>query len=664
MTGPPSTPDPECYEVDELDTLRQQLEAEAAGAAHWRAVARNRDAALVALKGRTSVRAVLALDFRTQGLRRSLRETARQIRTRGAQLATASRAIPTRAAIAGRQQHLDAAISRPPTSPPRLAKSVLVLVVGGEDLPPWAREIDPTLATVIAIANEALIPAALAQHLEDVVVLVDRLVTPLSDHWLPALIAKLDPKPTTGAPVVAATATLVHPRRPVIRSTRHDLLVRSAGLEVTTDNRALPTVAARLAGADPRSITDSMIPAFGGGLWAVERQALESAGGYRPLPTADASAVDLCLRLLDQGGTVTVAGSVLASDHRPVPDARSLLHPIPASSPAWRALLETSGPTLARHARGGTAAPAAFTFTVAAPKPKVAELWGDWHLAGGLARALETRGHRARVRTLADHTEPEARVADIHVVVRGLAPVTPTPGQTNVLWVISHPEDLDVTECDQFDLVLVASEPYAHHLRTQTNTPVEVLLQATDPDRFRPRPGAITHDVVVVAKSRDVMRPMVTDCLAAGIRPAIYGSGWEGLVDDGLIISDHVDNSDLPSIYSRAGVVLNDHWDTMRTWGFVSNRLFDVLACGTPVVSDPVSGLTDVFGDLVSTWGSPSELRQRVEAALAVDRAQFSEQARSLIEAHHTFGHRAEQLLSHLSQHGLLTEPTGTENAR
>ena len=106
------------------------------------------------------------------------------------------------------------------------------------------------------------------------------------------------------------------------------------------------------------------------------------------------------------------------------------------------------------------------------------------------------------------------------------------------------------------------------------------------------------------------MRPIVGDALAAGIRPAIYGGGWRGLVDPSLVVADHVDNDELPAVYRSAGVVLNDHWDTMRAWGFVSNRLFDVLACGTPVISDHLPEIEVLFGDAVPTYSSDRRARR------------------------------------------------------
>jgi glycosyltransferase involved in cell wall biosynthesis len=278
-----------------------------------------------------------------------------------------------------------------------------------------------------------------------------------------------------------------------------------------------------------------------------------------------------------------------------------------------------------------------------------------------LARALRALGQQVDVQTRAHADDLATRAHDVHLVLHGLAPVRPTPGQRHVLWVISHPESVDLAECDAADLVLVASARFAAHLRARTSTPVAVLLQATDPDRFRPVPAdaAHRHPVTVVAKTRDVQRAAVTDAVAAGLRPAVYGHGWDGLIDPDLIVADHVDNDRLPTVYCSAGVVLNDHWDTMAAWGFVSNRIFDVLACGTPVISDDLPEIQELFGDAVPTYRSPQELADLVAAALE-DPEQARARAargRAVVLEHHTFERRARTLLDLLAEHAPPRRP-------
>src|SRR5690606_7746373 len=351
----------------------------------------------------------------------------------------------------------------------------------------------------------------------------------------------------------------------------------------------------------------------------VDRAAYEAAGGVAAVDDLDAAVVELCGRLRARGGRVVLVPGALVVDHRPVRARRGLVSPVVGSGTGWAGAVARSGAVLRRAADPRSRPPLRFALTVAAPSAKLAPRWGDWHLARALAASLERLGQEALVQTADRADDLAGRACDVHVVLRGLHPVRSTPGQRHVLWVISHPESLTDEEVADADHVLVASPRFADHLRRRTDTPVDVLLQATDHRRFSPRPveEAHRHDVTVVAKTRDVLRPVVTDALAAGLRPRLYGGGWRGLVDPTLVVADHVDNERLPTVYSSAGVVLNDHWATMRAWGFVSNRLYDVLACGVPVISDAVEGIDELFDGAVLQYRTPDELRALVDEVLA-----------------------------------------------
>ena len=105
--------------------------------------------------------------------------------------------------------------------------------------------------------------------------------------------------------------------------------------------------------------------------------------------------------------------------------------------------------------------------------------------------------------------------------------------------------------------------------------------------------------------------------------------------------------------------MLNDHWDTMRAHGFVSNRIFDVLACGTPVISDHMDEIADLFGDAVPTFSNPDELRTLVEIILEDPEAARARarRGRDRVLAAHTFDHRADALSDALHRHRLFTVP-------
>jgi hypothetical protein len=477
--------------------------------------------------------------------------------------------------------------------------------------------------------------------------------TPLEPDWLARLVDVLDDQ------TVAATPMLVHPRRPLSSSTPHDLRVRELGLDVVDTDATGPTVVAHRAGGAPTpSDAPFDVAAGSSACLVVDRNAFDEAGGLAPIDDLDAAMVDLCGRIRAGGKRVLAVPSSVVVDQRPVRSRRSLATPIDPSSAAWRAVVDRQGPALAQLARGARVTEhLRIALTVAAPSARAASMWGDWHLGQALARSLRRRGHSVRLQRLDQADDLAGRSCDVHVVLRGQTAVKRTPGQRHVLWLISHPESVEQHECDDADLVLVASERYAAHLRARTSTPVEVLLQATDQRRFRPCPPDPRHGhaVAVVASTRHVFRPSVRDALDVGLRPAIYGAGWQEFVDRELIIADYVRNEELPAVYSSIGVLLNDHWDTMRSWGFVSNRLFDALACGTPIVSDHLPELSELFGDAVASYADADGLHDAVHAALddPVAARHRAAAGRERVLDAHTFDHRAGELVGALARHEL-----------
>jgi len=521
---------------------------------------------------------------------------------------------------------------------------------------PAAAPLDRTIATVVIGRGETATAAAArvpAVRDADLVCFQLASTTALEPQWQARLAATID-----GATVVAAAPTLVHPLRPAARATPHDGRVRVRGVSIAIAEGA-PRLHANDAGAIPAPAPGAPRPVDGAtaACLLVDRRAYEAAGGLPESADPDIAIFELCRRLHARGGAVVALTDAVVADARPVRARQALVEPVATDTEAWRTYVEAHGNELLHVASPLPTGALRIAFTVAAPSAKVAPRWGDWHLAQAFARSLRKLGHVVQVQTL-DHADDLAlRACDVHVVVRGLQPVRRTPGQAHVLWVISHPESITAQECDDADLVLVASSRFALELRTRTHTPVEVMLQATDTDRFRPMPAdpEHAHDVAVVAKSRDVFRPAVAAAVAEGLRPAIYGSGWERFVDRELLVRDYVANDELPVVYSSVGVLLNDQWETMQTWGFVSNRVFDALACETPVISEDLPEIAEPFDGAVLTFHDGPELRALADAVLADRPAARARAARgrALIETRHTFDHRAAQLIDALHRHGL-----------
>ena len=63
--------------------------------------------------------------------------------------------------------------------------------------------------------------------------------------------------------------------------------------------------------------------------------------------------------------------------------------------------------------------------------------------------------------------------------------------------------------------------------------------------------------------------------------------------------------------------MMNDHKNGMGADGFVSNRIFDVLACGAPVISDRVAAMPRDLTPWVATWTSGADFPEVVAAVLS-----------------------------------------------
>ncbi|PUA80737.1 hypothetical protein C7S10_13395 [Nocardioides currus] len=304
-----------------------------------------------------------------------------------------------------------------------------------------------------------------------------------------------------------------------------------------------------------------------------------------------------------------------------------------------------------RHVRGIDEQPPRLRWTIdtAAPAGPRGERWGDTHFARSLAAALERSGQNvsvdsrdARHRSSRDHD-------DVVLVLRGLDLVEPHPTALNMQWIISHPDLVSMAELKSFDLVYAASLSWPARVRREWGLPVEPLLQCTDPrffhpDRGRPDTGPA---VLFVGNSRGVFRQAVRAALAADADLTVHGADWDEFLDPATVASSGVPNDEVGALYASAGVVLNDHHVDMRRDSFLSNRLFDAAACGARIATDPVSGLSETFGDLVQPFQDESDLARLITPPYPAfpDDATRREQALRII-ASHTFDQRAERLVA------------------
>jgi GT2 family glycosyltransferase/spore maturation protein CgeB len=274
----------------------------------------------------------------------------------------------------------------------------------------------------------------------------------------------------------------------------------------------------------------------------------------------------------------------------------------------------------------------------------VADSWGDTHFARHFARALRKQGFATDITIVPEWDSLRHQHADVVLHLRGLTPYAVKPGNLNVLWIISHPDDITPEECNRYDLVFVASKSHASDLAGRVSVPVHSLLQATDTSIFKPTPARedLRCDAVFVGNSRGRRRPSVDWAIEAGLNLAVYGSDWHGLIPERFIKGPYFPNDQLAELYASAKIVLNDHWSDMRSRGFISNRVFDVLASGGVLLTDDVTGMSSVLGDGVIAYSDRAVFQRELDRLLGDDEARhrLSETGPELA-ARHSFQARA-----------------------
>lgn len=274
--------------------------------------------------------------------------------------------------------------------------------------------------------------------------------------------------------------------------------------------------------------------------------------------------------------------------------------------------------------------------------------WGDQSFAEGLAAALSRRGWVVSVDCREDWYRTD-RPTDLVIVIRGPVRYERRPGPAAILWNISHPDQVSFDEMETYDLVYVASQSYAALLRGIVAVPVRPLLQATDTDRFAFSTPRRDGKVLFVGNSRGQDRQTIRRAIEEGLAPQIYGFGWDELAPPDLVQGARLDNRLLAGRYAAAKAVLNDHWAAMRDFGYVNNRLLDVLAAGGVPISDRFAAVTDMLGKAFLSISDQRGLKKVVAEAAkrpVGTRRRFSE----MVRRRHSFDERARSMSADLDR--------------
>ena len=265
-------------------------------------------------------------------------------------------------------------------------------------------------------------------------------------------------------------------------------------------------------------------------------------------------------------------------------------------------------------------------------------LWGDYWVKHELTLALEDLG------AAVVEDGPDAL---LHLF--GAPPKKKPAAGVNVAWVYSHPDDASADSLAGFDFLFCASERFAPRLAEMVPGPVEVLPACT---AKVPARVDLEYDVIFLGNARGRRpdgRGIIRDAQEAGLPVMVWGNHWEKHLPPERIGGRYWPYQELQNLYAAARITLNDHHPDMAREGFVSNKVFDILAAGGFVISDPNPGLERLFGDAVPQYQSPGHLGELARYYLdhEDERQALSRQGRDAA-LRHTYKKVAERLLAAL----------------
>jgi len=245
-------------------------------------------------------------------------------------------------------------------------------------------------------------------------------------------------------------------------------------------------------------------------------------------------------------------------------------------------------------------------------------LWGDNWAKEELSTALKNLGHRISV------SRPDINPPDVLIHLSGgeieyiyKKKIEQLPSSIyKIAWVYSHPEKPNSTNLRGYDKIFCCSTFFTAKLR-QMGYDAQVMLGATSK---RPVNIANKYDMVFVGNNRGPHgmdgRAIINHLKSLGNLPyriAIFGNNWKGKIPDSWYGGRYYPYPEIQNLYASAKMCLQDHRPEMSREGFVSVKIFDILASGSLAISDKNIGLQGIFKGAVPQYKSAQHLRQLLD---------------------------------------------------
>ncbi len=240
------------------------------------------------------------------------------------------------------------------------------------------------------------------------------------------------------------------------------------------------------------------------------------------------------------------------------------------------------------------------------PDVRTRLLWGDHWVKYELGREFRRLG-----------LSVVEKNPDVIVHLFG-SPVNVLPDHTyNMVWLYSHPDMVTTENLRQFDKIFCASPDFTPKLQAMGYTNVGTMIPSTSK---RPVKVTIKHDIIFVGNARTRRpdgRSVVRHMDGTHYDFKVWGNLWEHILPRKYYGGRYWDYRKLGELYASARITLTDHHPDMAREGFVSNKIFDILASGGFAISDRNAGLDKIFGKAVPQYESADHLQELVEFYLS-----------------------------------------------
>jgi GT2 family glycosyltransferase/spore maturation protein CgeB len=272
----------------------------------------------------------------------------------------------------------------------------------------------------------------------------------------------------------------------------------------------------------------------------------------------------------------------------------------------------------------------------AIPNPGSSKHWGDLYLARSIRNELMGAGLRSSISIGEDKSRRLSGCEDIILNIRGLENAATSEGQSLITWIISHPEMICLSEIMTSDIVAIASESLyiksKEFMSSISESKVHYIPQFStcskhvQSDQNRESTTPIC-DFIFIGNTRNIYRESVMLAVKNGLDIKVIGKGWNEFIDSKFILSEFASNHELANFYRLGRVALCDHWDDMKSHGFISNRIYDLIHLNMVILSDSVRGLQESlsFYEKLYVYSDEVDFVTKANAALS----QFSMSSKS-----------------------------------